>query len=163
MKIAFTGAHGTGKSTLIHHPYWKQKFPEYEILDTVSRNYPQGWKGEDIQYRVNWKYITKHLIGDNFISARSFFDPWAYSRINVDKRFMIWYFILSTVLIKYDFLFYIPIEIALVDDKYRPLDKAYQKQVDKELVSLLDFFNVKYYTISGSIEQRIDTIDSIIL
>lgn len=161
MRIAFTGSHSTGKTTLVKHPYF-ERFNNYLVQESISRKYPKDWKDRDTQRKVNREYFSTHLLNKNLIAARSFYDPWAYSRINVDKSFMLWYFNICTYLIHYDFLFYLPIEFNVDDDNYRPVDKEYQKQVDREILSLLHKYQVKYYTISGSVAQRINTIDSII-
>lgn len=163
MKIAFCGAHGTGKSTLIRHPYWQERFPDHRIVESTSRNYKNGWSGREIQREINYHILWHHWRDENFISARSYIDPWAYSRVTgLDTKLDFWYFLLATRYINYDFLFYLPIQINLVDDGFRPTNPEYQRRIDAEIKLILDFFRMPYFPILGTVKQRIETIANII-
>jgi hypothetical protein len=163
-RIAFCGSHGTGKSTLIHDHFFKWFFQDHLIIDSVVRQFPvNGDTAYTVQHEINKTYFYQHRKNKNFVSARSIFDIWAYSRISIDKDFDKWYFNIYKTLIHYDYLFYIPIEIKLKNDNFRPLNLEYQEKIDKEIKYLLDKYNIKYHTITGTIQERIDKIEAIIL
>lgn len=160
MKIAFCGAHGTGKTTLMELCFNSPFFDDYKRIYSVSRQLPKGWKDKRHQAYVNSSYLLQHFLYKNFISARSFFDAWAYSRVNCGLTFYERRFKLGLRLIKYDYLYYIPPEIELHNDNYRPLDKNYQLAIDREIKYLLNKYDINYYTITGTIDARHTLISS---
>jgi len=162
MRIVFVGAHGVGKSTLFNHPYFKDNFPNHTFVDSISRKFPKDWSSRHRQFYVNSWYLWHHYIDNNYVSARSIFDPWSYTRLTCGLTFMFYWFNIGVRLIKYDYIFYVPIEFELIDDNFRPLDKDYQIQTDREIKLLLDFYHIKYHTITGTIEERITKIRNII-
>lgn len=157
MKIAFTGAHGTGKSTLVHHPFFKEEFPNYTIYDSVVRKYHNPITKSD-QFKINCTYVYKHFTTKNFISARSIFDPWAYSRNTIGWGFNLRLFKWAINHIHYDHLFYVPLEFELHDDGFRPMKKSYQEKIDQDIKVILTYLNIEYTTISGTVEERIEQI-----
>jgi len=168
LKIALTGSHGTGKSTLVHNHFFKWFFQDHLIIDSIVRNKKLSWIDSTLmtkkeQHNINASCFKLHYKTKDFISARSIFDHWAYSRITLDRDFDKWYFSVYKQLIHYDYLFYIPIEIELKNDNFRPLDREYQLKIDKEIKYLLNNYNIKYHTITGTIQQRIDKIETILI
>lgn len=162
-KIVFCGSHGTGKSTLIAADYFKENFPGYKIVDSISRKYPKDWSSKRRQAYVNGWYLWHHFKDWNYISARSIFDAWAYTRLTCGLTFFFRWFNLGVRLINYDFVFYVPIEFDVIDDDgFRPLDKDYQILVDREIKLLLDFYHIPYHTLTGTVEQRINKVKNII-
>lgn len=103
------------------------------------------------------------MTNKNLVTARTIFDPWAYTRLTCDLTFMFQWFNLGVRLIKYDYIFYTPVEFDIVDDGFRPLDKDYQILIDREIKLLLDFYHIGYYTLTGTVEERIDKIKNIIV
>ena len=158
MKVAFVGAHSTGKSTLFDEIIKHPKFDSYKKIDTIARNRPKGFTDKANQGYVNRAYLWQHFINPNFISARSMYDAWAYSRVNCGLTFYKQRFNLGVQLIHYDYLFYLPIEFQLKDDNYRPTTIEYQYKIDTELNKLFKEYNVNYTTITGTIEQRLSRI-----
>lgn len=162
MKIAFCGAHGVGKSTLLQHEFWKNSsFINYKVIESYSRNHSKGWIDKRRQFQVNTRYILSHIYNTNFISARSIFDPWAYSRLNINLDFNFQLFNLAVKFINYDFLFYIPIEFDIYDDGVRPQDKDFQRAIDIEISNLLRFYHIPYHIITGGVDCRIGMIRDI--
>ena len=62
----------------------------------------------------------------------------------------------------YDVIFYIPIEFALVNDGVRSTDEEYRLKIDRYILDILRDNNVKYYTITGNIPDRLSKIKQII-
>ena len=57
---------------------------------------------------------------------------------------------------KYDFAFYLPIEFPMELDGARSDNLEFQKDVDRRYKKCLDDFGVKYITLSGSVEERVN-------
>lgn len=59
---------------------------------------------------------------------------------------------------RYDIVFYVPIEFPLERDAIRYEGVEFQKQIDDIIVDGLHHFGQPYITLSGSLEERMDTI-----
>ena len=59
---------------------------------------------------------------------------------------------------QYTHVFYLPIEFPIVPDGLRPLDPDFQKEIDERMVKLLDLHDVKYESLTGSVEERIEQL-----
>ncbi len=56
----------------------------------------------------------------------------------------------------YDFVFYLPIEIPFQADGIRSEDREFQKEVDRCYKEYLDSRGIKYITLTGSVQERVD-------
>lgn len=174
MKIAFTGTHSTGKTTLINSikdsiicsPTISVKYVTEVARKIISRGFPLNNLATKDSY-VN--YINDQLNAerdidnyDLFISDRTLLDPLAYMITNKSfpSPFIEDYFIqmMENVWLleqsRYDLYVYFPIEFPLVADGVRPDDEKYRAAVDKVILSTLKKYDINYVTITGSIEER---------
>ena len=55
----------------------------------------------------------------------------------------------------YDFIFYVPIEFAPLDDGTREGDQDFQSAIDEEIRELLKIYRLKYHTVSGTVAERV--------
>ncbi len=172
MRIAFTGSHCTGKTTLLNQI--EKYIPQacnYKSVSEVARNiikrgYPLNAEANEDSYI---HYIRDQLIAekemqkfDVFISDRTLLDPLAYAMVNktLPRPYVHDYFIEMMENIwynekeKYDFYIYFPIEFPLVLDGVRPSEDKYREDVDKTILFLLNKYNVKYYTMKGTPAER---------
>lgn len=175
MKIALTGAHGVGKSTLAH-----------SLLETLSK---QGKTVvvtpevprlicdivDDKEYfrRGNNSLLKQSLIMlgqlvieeraqnvDFQICDRTLFDHWAYSlslfkeEITTGKYEDLFEHFIKEHCQTYEAIFYIPIEFAPKDDGVREDDVSFQKEIDSLIVGLLNKHKINYVQITGSIDER---------
>ena len=108
---------------------------------------------------------------DVFISDRTLLSPLAYSLVNrtLPRPFIPDYLIemIENVWLmeknRYDLYLYFPIEFEMsVKDAIHPLDADYRKHVDSMIHSLLIKHNVNFTTISGSREERLSRLITII-
>ncbi len=172
MKLAFTGTHSTGKTTLV-------KEIESSISDSVKikcvtevarkiicRGYPLNnlaTKDSYIHY-INDQLNEERDINcyDFFISDRTLLDPLAYMLANKDfpSQFIDDYFIqmMENVWLleqsRYDIYVYFPIEFPLVLDGIRPEEEEYRAAVDHAILQTLKKHNIPYITMTGSILER---------
>ncbi|MGV3698179.1 AAA family ATPase [Flavobacterium sp.] len=179
MKIAFTGSHGVGKTTLINRL-------ENELLTSkdvaVTKEIPRiicELVDDPEYFRRGANNLEKQLLIflgqiiqeyelslSNFritICDRTIFDHWAYTLylfgkdLSHDYIKIIEYFMLKHM-VSYDKIFYIPIEFEVEDDGTREDDKEFQKNIDSIIISNLDKFKLPYLIIDGSIENRIKLV-----
>lgn len=167
MKIAITGAQGVGKSTLasaiseqLNLPLITEGARKYEIPDTYCDQLLTVQKSIlNDQIKLEKDYTD---IYGSFVSDRSTIDNMAYwlnnclgHSANNDADYI---YKCRCNLQTYTHIFYVPIEIELVDDGFRNLDKRYQKLIDDKIIQILNRYSVKYYTITGTLEDRVQKI-----
>ena len=170
MKICLIGTQGTGKSTLLNH------FRDhYNVIDGVARRcITQGCDSSESgtwssQCKIFNSYL-RALDDENYISTRSVLDVLAYTawltkacKITSTQYFsqlqdtINWWNRNPDIIICY-----VPIEFEIEDDGVRSVDKTYQKEIDEEMLRILQQLKVPYYTISGTVEQRVEQLKEII-
>lgn len=57
---------------------------------------------------------------------------------------------------------YFPIEFPVVDDGVRSTDEEFRAEIDFLIKTFLDSAEIKYHTITGTVEERIAKVDSIL-
>lgn len=164
MKIIFTGAHGTGKTTLVKLLARHPEFKKFKIFDGVGR-YIHGkkkkWSDKRKQHYFDWYYVRKHYFTKNFIASRGLYDTFAYSRVMVDPWYHWWLFNWGFKHIYYDHVFYLPVEFDIEDDGLR-YDEVLQEVINSDIQLILDFYHVPYHTIEGTVEERYASICKIL-
>lgn len=181
LRIWFVGAHGTGKSTLLNemdHPY---------KIKEIARSVIKMWKHPNDmdlfeRYQFQRRLLYKQIIEERrvwdkwFVSDRTIFDIIAYTdSLLKDEYINTW---LGQMLIdaveflkekfvkrnydRYDILFYTPIEFPLEKDGIRFEDEEYQKEIDSLIKELLDTYDIKYFTLTWSVKERMEKIDHVI-
>ena len=58
-------------------------------------------------------------------------------------------------------IIYFPIEFELVDDGIRSLNVYFQEYIDQYIVNTLNKYQLPFYTIRGSVEQRLKRLKEI--
>jgi len=176
MKIAITGVHSSGKTTLAKRcsEYFGLKYVRGDTIRTIMGRYfpdksydnltkEEYWKLENIGLSERMKAEKKE---ESFISDGCTLNSIAYAKAKLEKDIhMIKDFdkfsrVATDNAKHYDFIFYLPPEIPLVDDGFRPLDKEFRLLVNRILLQNLKYYT--FYTISGSIEDRLRQIEKII-
>lgn len=161
MKIAFTGAESTGKTTLLRE--LQGNFPDLVPIEGVTRNVKNYLnKSNDVQKNILASYaatLMEHA-KTGFICDRTIFDVCAYSIVKE-----VWdYKYVDSVLTNYvktnifpDYLFYTPIEFPMVQDGGRP--EGTREAIDAEIKRMIDkYADNEYITLTGGVEKRVETI-----
>lgn len=173
-KLILTGAHGVGKTTILDH----YKNLGYNVITEVVRNLAkEGVKinemGDVDGQKTIFKEYLKLLKSKNgYISDRGLSDVASYTFSHAirdekgpikklaDKQF------LSVEKFHKEnpdvIVCYIPIEFPVVDDGVRSTDEAFRTEIDFLIKNLLDCAKIPYHTITGSVEERISQVDSIL-
>ena len=168
-RIILTGAQGTGKTTLmnalaadgtrtISHI---RKHAEEQGIDITTAS--------EAGQKEFFKSLKKELSSKlNYISDRGLTCVAAYtfdkaiageiSKKVADKQYM------DIVKFHTDnpdiLLVYVPIEFPLEDDGTRSIDPEFQAKIDFLIKNILDTSNIKYITVTGTVEERLAQIEA---
>lgn len=180
MKILFTGAQGTGKTTVMNEV--DGLLPGYQFISSISRRlqdqYHMSTEGGKLttcsmQRMIFDTYLCTFSNNENVISDRSLIDVLAYTWDKAEKDDdvqMAWecqsenkHVRMFTEKFKDDSIyFYFPIEFDIVRDGVRSIDKEYQRAIDDKITRLLDTFNIEYRIVRGTVEERVNFVMSIV-
>jgi nicotinamide riboside kinase len=176
VKVTFVGAHGTGKTTLVNA--LAERIETLGIKCSVTPEVPRiiCESAEDATYfRRGKNSLSKQILllvgqpiyevaaingASILLCDRAILDHWAYTRHLFMKELKEQEALspLSNLIAKhcqsYDFIFYVPIEFAPLDDGTREGDQDFQKAIDQEIRELLKTFGLTYHTISGTVPER---------
>lgn len=153
MRVIFTGAQGTGKTTILN--YYKDK--GYNVITEIVRNlHKDGVKinqegDDDTQWQV-FNIYKELLSGDEYISDRGLVDVLAYSKEGRDRG------VVSDELVKEqlkelrvftahnpDILYiYFPIYFVVSGDGVRSVDEEYRKKIDEYIKENMREANIKF-------------------
>lgn len=184
MKIAFTGTHVTGKTTLLNdyvtHIASVTNTKSVGFITgiargIIARGFPLNKDGNVDSY-IN--YINDQLnaekqmeLYDDFICDRTLLSPLAYALVNrvLPRPYIPDYLIemIENVWLlekdRFDLYAYFPIEFDMPTlDDIHPPDENYRKQIDEMIYSLLIKYNIKYTVIRGTRDERLNKLISII-
>lgn len=172
--LHFTGAQGTGKTTLLPYVGEEGFWPITGIVRNLNKSGNEINKqgtGES-QQNIFDEYCkvfrdTSHL--PFRVSDRSLIDVVAYTKYLYDNgRADEITFEDQLIMTKRWFeqhpnaiVCYFPIEFEVVEDGLRSVDEDYRKTIDENIRWILNELKLDYYIIEGSIEERIDLIRAI--
>lgn len=177
--LVFTGTASVGKTTLIKPliSLLEEKHKEpVKYITEVARSLQL--RGHVINKEATSR--TQRLIEDEYlrleeeymesvrISDRSIIDRYSYAMLNggpaIDEQkreLLDWYDknILNQCA-KYSHIFHIPLtdDLKLELDGVRSPDEAYRREVDRLQHHIINKYNIKVHTLSGSVEERLDLI-----
>lgn len=168
-RIILTGAQGTGKTTLMNALAADGTYTISHIRKHAAE------QGIDISVATEkgqkefFKSLKKELSSKrNYISDRGLTCVAAYTfekaisedipKKVADKQYI--------DLVKFHtdnpdiLLVYVPIEFSLEDDGIRSIDTEFQKKIDFLIKNILETSNIKYITVTGSVEERLAQIEA---
>lgn len=174
MRIAFTGAHGTGKTTLCEELRPKlsatvsREVPRV-IADTVNDDefFRRGNNSPLRQLLIFFYQATEdRFLGDGgavILHDRTMIDHLAYTSVLFpDFAKTVEFLALSAAarrwLGQYDLIFKVPIEFPPVDDGVREADTNFQAAIDAEIDRLYLESTIEPIRVSGSIAERVQFI-----
>jgi len=179
MKIAFTGSHGVGKTTLINELEKElSNSKKIEVTKEIPRiicevvNNPEYFRRGQNNLEKQLLILLGQIIQEYELSKsnleivlcdRTIFDHWAYTLYLFEKELNDDYIkIIENFLVKhmssYDKIFYIPIEFEVEDDGTREDDKEFQTRVDSLIIRNLEKFKIPYLKITGNVQNRIELV-----
>jgi len=164
MRIAVSGTHGVGKSTLIEellrlHPEFVHEPEPYAVLvEDFGEEFSAEPCVEDFlrQLDFNLERLGQHAAGENVIYERCPLDFVAYlSALDANISEMLMERI-SNAMKQLEVIVYLPLDDASGDDEFPKLRRA----VDRKLSELLDSANVVVVEATGSTAQRLRAIEN---
>lgn len=166
MRVWLCWAHGTGKTTIL------KLFDRPKITEIARDAIGELWMSLNemdfktkiaFQQIIFWRQLQRERSMQDFISDRTVFDNLAYMSAIGDTeelKFMEERVKLHIEQNPYDFILYFPIEFPLEDDWLRYTGDEFQAEIDKRILFYLDKYGVKYYTVTGPVEERKKFIDA---
>lgn len=168
MNIAFSGAHGVGKSTLVD--MLKNRISDFRVVGNPRRvlssklsSFKIFDQADIISQSLSTGYLAFEFArGESLISERSIIDTFAYSvnskipEVEVNKLIDMY----KEAIAYQDIIFYIPIEFTLESsDEFRQqVDEGYRIRIDKYIKDYMDLNGIEYYTLSGDVDTRYNTL-----
>lgn len=172
MNIIFTGAQGTGKTTILN----EMRNRGYNVVTEVVRNLSKkGVKinkdgDEKDQKKIFDEYVKIFNESTNgFVSDRGLFDVVSYTVYlarngKVSEKFANKQLKeLGKFLSEHnDYVYcYFPIEFDVVDDGVRDLDEEFRKSIDENILTLLGAYGVPFVVMKGTVEERMEKINQV--
>lgn len=183
VKINFVGAQGTGKTTLLEAARKDEAFKDFQFCTEIVREFVKkknlsiNESGNAKSQKAFFDAYNRILNKDGYISDRCIIDVHAYTNYlfdykstNDENEIQSLYkeIIREKSILKslnkdsFGIIIYFPIEFELVDDGIRSLNSYFQEYIDQFIVDTLNKYQLPFYTIRGSVEQRLKQLKEII-
>lgn len=174
MKIAFTGAQSTGKTTLLESLKNNEVYKyEYEFVDEITRRMVKkglriNEEGSDTTQLLIMNEHIKNLLYPNVIMDRCMLDGvvytrWLYEKGSISK--WVWDYaqnVFEKYVNRYDYIFYLTPEFKIVDDGVRSIDTTFRDEIADLFEQYITLFSIPVISLSGSVEERLQKVYTII-
>lgn len=175
MRIAISGTHYSGKSTLIEHLL--EKFPEYEsfdepylILEEEGHEFSNPPTVEEYEEQLDYALSLINESGENTIFDRSPMDFLGYALVTAQMSGEDFDYeeLVSKIeegLSSLDAIIFLPIEEPDVIEIPRSEDRSFREMVDEKLKELILedalglFRDVEILEVTGTIDERTKSIE----
>ncbi len=177
MKVSFTGAQSTGKTTLLNK--CKEVYKDYKFVDEVTRYVRKTYDvkineigGTETQLYILAEHIKNHLRADeNLMLDRCILDGYVYTKYQVDQDKVAhnvleaFNGVFNTLFDKLDYVFYTdPSDVKLVDDGERSANSKFRNDIIEIFEDIITYKmspknKQKVIRLKGSVEKRMQTIE----
>lgn len=177
MRVSFTGAQSTGKTTLLNK--CKEIYKDYKFVDEVTRYVRRTYDvkineigGTETQLYILAEHIKNHLRSDeNLILDRCILDGYVYTKYQVvngkvsSQVLHAFNGVYGLLMDKLDYIFYTdPADVKLVDDGERSVDYKFREDIIAMFEDLITYKmspvnRDKIVRLSGTVEERMKIID----
>jgi nicotinamide riboside kinase len=175
MKIAITGAHGTGKTTLAHRIANRFGLAE---LPTPGRTMAQQSLPVNLDATVTSQALAWFIQAEleaattDWVANRSLLDVWAYAAVAAERAAPT---DIETALLdqmeattramwpgRYDAVFYTPPRIPLVADDVRSADPGFQAAVDGRIRRALSDWRLAHITVDVTSDGDLEAAERLL-
>jgi nicotinamide riboside kinase len=162
MKVAISGAHSQGKTTLVKYLQDSHLLNDFTFKTSLTRGLQEaGFNiNEDGDEVTQLTIMTKHLQrlneSGNIIYDRCALDGYAYSMALVkDLKILsaireLFYAMVD----RYDIIFYVVPELPLVEDGQRTVNRDFFESVVQSFQAIIQSYKLPVIKLSGTVEQR---------
>jgi len=162
MKIAISGAHSQGKTTLVKYLQDINILTNFKFKTSLTRGmqkagYNINEDGDDVtQLAIMTKHLQRLNEKGDTIYDRCALDGYAYSMALIkDLKVLDIIRDLFLVMIdRYDIIFYVEPELPLVEDGQRTVNKDFFDSVVQSFDNIIKSYRVPVVRLSGSVEER---------
>lgn len=173
LKIAISGAHSQGKTTLIKDLILTEQLRKFQVLGNITRGIKElgipiceggsNWS----QALVIAKHIEHYFTKGNCLLDRCLLDGIAYTEAlytmgKIDDWTRNYALTVTDKLLRqgdgYNQVFYVKPELPLADDGVRTIDRTFFDLVVLKFEQAIVTYNVDVIELSGSREQRVATV-----
>jgi nicotinamide riboside kinase len=166
MKIAISGAHSQGKTTLVKALQDSGLLSEYKFKTSLTRGLQEAGfnineNGDDVtQLMVMAKHYQFLKEKGDIVYDRCALDGYAYSKalLKEGRILNVINSLFSEMIDKYDIIFYVEPELPLIEDGQRTIDKDFFNEVVMCFNFCIETFCVPVVRLSGSVEQRVSQV-----
>jgi hypothetical protein len=172
MKVLFTGAQGTGKTSVMEAlPASWPKIKGVTRKTIAENNLAINQNSTDYSQRAIFDAYSDVLSVDkDFISERSLFDVLAFTQYQfcqgkVSEKLFLEQLKRTKKFVQEnpDALYiYFPVEFDPQNDGQRSTDPEYQHAIDAFIRMFIGIFPIKYIIVSGSVSERCRQIQSVV-
>jgi hypothetical protein len=177
MRVSFTGAQSTGKTTLLNK--CKEVYKDYKFVDEVTRYVRRTYDvkineigGTETQLYILAEHIKNHLRSEeNLMLDRCILDGYVYTKYQVNQgkvsEQVLHAFngVFGLLMDKLDYIFYTdPADVKLVDDGERSVDYKFRDDIIDIFEGVITYKlspknKDKIIRLKGSVEKRMQTIE----
>lgn len=170
MKIALSGAHSQGKTTLLNELVKDGRMQGYACVPSPTRilaaegfsiNESGNAKTQSMIMVQHFKNVTTFNL--NALYDRCALDGLAYSMffekdLRDNKLWDIAVSVFEYTINQYDYIFYIEPELSLKDDGTRSVDYNFFNTVVNNFENIIKIYNLNVVRVKGTVQQRVDLI-----
>ena len=173
MKIAFTGAQSTGKTTLLNKLKSNTNYYKFTFIDEITRRMTKhgleiNEGGDDMTQLLIMNSHLKNILKGDVIMDRCVLDGVVYTRYLYNKgQVTEWVMdyaekVFQLIIDNYDYIFYLQPEFDIKDDGVRSTDIDFRNDIVKLFNNYILECEIPVIQISGTAEERINKIKEII-
>lgn len=168
------GSFSTGKTTMANlmSKEWDLPLLPEAAREVAELGFPLDTTATaETETLIFLKTLRAELTHASFVADRSFFDVLCYADWVMEqdrparKEDNLWLEARQIATLdlraRYDHVFYLPVEFPIVLDGLRPDDTAFQSDIDRRMVALLETHDIEYHTLTGSVDERRDTANKV--
>ena len=171
MKIGFCGTMSVGKTTLVNELAKLSEFKNYTSRTERSKHLRDLGIPLNMDSTLKGQFVfaaerASELLCDKILTDRTVIDVMAFCELSESMTANEAFYLnsaLGHLIDDYDYLFYVsPVGVKMEDNGVRETDIRYRDNINKKILEILDWRDVKYTTIQGSTEERIKTVKSVV-